>query len=167
MISDDLHAQICDFGIARIVGVVGFTTVINSNFRFAAPELMPTKTDSRLVRPTFESDIYSLALLFLQVSMNILLTLNNLRVWLIQFPFDKLFHGPDSPETRGLPYNHIWPDAALVEEVVTRGARPLREQYNRIADQHWNFMKSCWNNLPNERPSITQVCCTLRALTGR
>jgi len=144
MISDDYRAQISDFGIARIVGVVGFTTVINSNFRFAAPELMPTKMDSRLVRPTFESDIYSLALLFLQ-----------------------LFHGPDNSKIRGLPYNHISNDAALVEEVVTREGRPLRDRYNRIADQHWNVMKSCWTVRPDERPSITQVCCTLRALSGR
>ena len=165
MISDDNHAQISDFGIARIVGVAGFTTIINSNFRFAAPELMPTTTDSRPVRPTFESDIYSLALLFLQVSMNIL-ALNDPRVRLIQSPFDKLFHGPDHSKIRGLPYNHISNDAALVEEVVTREGRPWRERYNRIADQHWSLMKSCWTVRPDERPSITQVCCTLRALTG-
>lgn len=73
MISDNRRAQITDFGIARIIGVVGFTTVINYNFRFAAPELMPTEMTSQPIRPTFESDIYSLALLFLQVSMNSLL----------------------------------------------------------------------------------------------
>lgn len=70
MISDDHRAQITDFGIARIIGVAGFTTVINNNFRFAAPELMPTEMNSQPIGPTFESDIYSLALLFLQVSMN-------------------------------------------------------------------------------------------------
>lgn len=68
MISDDLRAQITDFGIARIVDVIGFTTVINRNVRFAAPELMPIRMHSQPIRPTFESDIYSLSLLFLQVT---------------------------------------------------------------------------------------------------
>ena len=169
MISDDNHAQISDFGIAHIVDVpVEFTRTINNNDRFEAPELMGTDSNPQLsAGPTFESDIYSLALLFLQVSLNILLAPNDLRVRLIQPPFDKLFHGPDKSKTRGLPYNHIWPDTALAQEIVDRGARPLRERYNRIADQHWNLMKSCWTTLPNERPSITQVFCKLHALTGR
>ena len=69
MISDDYRAQISDFGIARIVDVTGFTTAINNNARFTAPELMGTDSNPQLsAGPTFESDIYSLALLFLQVS---------------------------------------------------------------------------------------------------
>ena len=80
MISDDNHAQITDFGIAHIVDVpIEFTRTINNNDRFEAPELMGTDLNPQLsAGPTFESDIYSLALLFLQVSLNILLAPNDL-----------------------------------------------------------------------------------------
>ena len=93
MISDDNHAQISDFGIAHIVDVpVEFTRTINNNDRFEAPELMGTDSNPQLsAGPTFESDIYSLALLFLQVSMNILLAPNDLRVRLIQPPLWQAF----------------------------------------------------------------------------
>ena len=153
---DDRRAQIADFGIARIVGVVGFTTLTNRNFRFVAPELMPIYPSSQPIRPTFKSDIYSLALLFLQVSMNLLQTITD------SFPFDKLFHGPDS-STRGLPYNHIPNDAALVKE-IHRGGRPRRERYNSISDHHWALMEWCWSCHPDARPSITEVRHALSGL---
>lgn len=155
MIYNDLRAQIADFGIARVLGVVGFTTIINRNVRFAAPELMPIVMNSQPIRPTLKSDIYSLGLLFVQVSLmnDPLLTSNN------SSSCDKLFHGPDSWTQRGLPYNHFPQtpsDLALVTKVHS-GERPRRERYNPISDQHWALMEWCWNYHPNARPSIAQV----------
>src|ERR1700685_1538815 len=68
LISDQGVAQITDFDIARILGVQGYTTLTFRNVRYAAPELRPlTDVDMREVRPTAESDIFSLAILLLQV----------------------------------------------------------------------------------------------------
>ena len=69
LISDEGVAQITDFGIARILGVQGYTTITNRNVRYAAPELRPIaeEVDQRTVRPTPPSDIYSLGMLLLQV----------------------------------------------------------------------------------------------------
>ena len=70
LVSEHGVAQITDFGIARILGVRGYTTTVASrNVRYAAPELLPidTETDIEDARPTTRSDIFSLGILFLQV----------------------------------------------------------------------------------------------------
>jgi len=139
LISDQGIAQITDFGIARFLGVQGYTTSTIRNVRYAAPELRPlTDVDMRQVRPTVESDIFSLAILLLQ-----------------------LFHGPDGNEQRGRPYNHIpynraTGDYALLV-LIHEGERPLRERYNPIYDIHWVLMQRCWAADPLERPDIVEV----------
>ena len=69
LISDEGQAQITDFGVACILDVRGYSTYIQRNVRYVAPELMPINPtqDGRDPRPTLESDIYSLAILLLQV----------------------------------------------------------------------------------------------------
>lgn len=74
VVSDQLKAQITDFGIAQIVDVRGFTTVTERNIRYTAPELMPEASDKldseasvTTIPPTKRSDIFSLGILFLQV----------------------------------------------------------------------------------------------------
>lgn len=69
LLSDDGVAQLNDFGISQIIGVRGFTTKILHNIRHNAPEIMPIKEeDDENVRPTKESDIFSLGILLLQVN---------------------------------------------------------------------------------------------------
>ena len=72
MISDHCIAQISDFGIACILDVEGFTTLTQRNVRYTAPELMPISELVQDVRPTLQSDIYSLGILFLQVRIRLL-----------------------------------------------------------------------------------------------
>ena len=73
LISDYHQAQITDFGLARILDVRGFTTMTFRNIRYAAPELRPDEdVDMLSVRPTTQSDIFSLGILFLQVRPYIL-----------------------------------------------------------------------------------------------
>ena len=70
LISDQhaAHAQLTDFGIACILDVKGFTTMNQRNVRYTPPELMPLEEiEDEVVRPTQQSDIYSLGILFLQV----------------------------------------------------------------------------------------------------
>ena len=55
--------------MARILDVEGFATLIERNVRYAAPELRPIgiTDDDEDLRPTFQSDIFSLGILLLQV----------------------------------------------------------------------------------------------------
>jgi len=140
LISDRGLAQITDFGIARILGVKGFTTTLfGRNVRHAAPELMPIVTEEGVeeaILPTTASDIYSLGILLLQ-----------------------LFHGPDKDTRRGQPYNHIPSqegDYPLLVRICN-GDRPRRARYNFIPDQYWTLMTRCWAGDPLERPDIAEV----------
>ena len=60
--------KITDFGIGQIIDMKGYTTVTQMNMRFAAPERLPQDGDGPASRPTKMSDIWSLGMLFLQVS---------------------------------------------------------------------------------------------------
>jgi serine/threonine protein kinase len=138
IVSDRLEAQITDFGIGRILDVKGFTTYSPRNIRFTAPELMPAhESGVSNVRPTFQSDIFSLGILLLQI-----------------------FHGPDPQPQRGLPYNHVrfvpYYDVSLVMRIHS-GDRPIRERYNWIEDQHWQLLCRCWAGNPDGRPAIDRV----------
>jgi len=135
IVSDQQQAQLTDFGISRILDVKGFTTANRGNIRWTAPELMPP--DDSDVRPTPESDIFSLGMLLLQ-----------------------LFHAPDPDKQRRLPYNHVrfvpHFDNALVKR-IREGDRPQRDRYNFMEDQHWAIICKCWAGEPKSRPSITVV----------
>jgi len=145
IISDQLKAQITDFGISRILDVDGFTTITRSprNVRFTAPELMlldegNPEAPMPAVRPTPKSDIFGLGILLLQ-----------------------LFHAtPDSNIQRGLPYNHVRSTAVFDLGLMLRvrsGDRPQRKRYNHMEDQHWEIICRCWAGNPDDRPSITEV----------
>lgn len=66
MVSDNGRAQIADFGVSAIPELEGFTTALDRNVRQSAPELFPLG-ESPPIKPTKESDIFSLGILFLQV----------------------------------------------------------------------------------------------------
>ncbi|KAF7977351.1 hypothetical protein HWV62_4151 [Athelia sp. TMB] len=135
MISDSGHAQIADFGVSVIPGLSGFTTVINWNARHSAPELLPI-TDSMPVKPTKETDIFSLGILFMQ-----------------------LFDG--RPEC--LPYNHFRIDHRDPHEInliraIHQGERPKFDRYGFQHQGHrWALIERCWAPHPRSRPNISQV----------
>lgn len=70
MISHDLRAQITDYGINGIVGVVdrSGTTALLRTGRYAAPEIV-TSPYGDCFLPDWRSDVYSLGLLLLVVSI--------------------------------------------------------------------------------------------------
>ena len=65
-VSDDGHAKIIDFGMGKVEHVKGYTSVWNPNPRYFAPELLSLEG---AIRPTFKSDVYSFAMLMLQVTL--------------------------------------------------------------------------------------------------
>jgi len=144
LISDQLRAQITDFGIARILDVSGYSTMTQRNIRYTAPELMPIVMDEDAPdeRPTLQSDIFSLGILLLQ-----------------------LFHGPDQDLQRGLPYNHVPYNRRAfdfpLQKLIHKGERPIRNRYNWMHDVHWKLIERCWVDKPFDRPVIAEVLQTL------
>jgi len=139
LVSDNGVAQLNDFGISHIIDVQGFTTKIMRNIRFTAPELMPITEETSELHPTFQSDIFSLGILLLQ-----------------------LFHGPDRDLQSGLPYNHVRLrsgtdyDFRLLRR-IHKGERPIRERYGTMYDQHWILLTQCWQGDRFARPDISYV----------
>lgn len=139
LVTDDGVAQLNDFGISRMLDIQGFTTKILRNIRFTAPELMPIDEVQSEIHPTCQSDIFSLAMLLLQI-----------------------FHGPDQDLQSRLPYNHvrlrsgIGYDFRLLRRIHD-GERPLREKYRSMYDQHWALLCQCWVGDPYARPGIAYV----------
>jgi len=139
LVSDDGVAQLNDFGISRIIDTQGFTTKIMRNIRFTAPELMPITEVTSEIHPTFQSDIFSLAMLLLQ-----------------------LFHGPNRDLQSRLPYNHVRLRSGTDYDVrllrrIHGGERPKRERYQTMYDQHWTLLTLCWRADPFARPDISYV----------
>jgi serine/threonine protein kinase len=146
LVSDEGVAQINDFGMSRMLDTKGFTTKTLHNIRFTAPELLPIDEAACDVRPTFETDIFSLGMLFLQ-----------------------LFNGPNAELQNCLPYNHArlrtgaGHDLRLLRR-IHNGERPFREKYEQMSDQQWNLLCWCWQGAPSERPTITQVVEVLHSV---
>lgn len=157
--SDNGVAQLNDFGMSNIIDVQGFTTKIIRNIRFTAPELMPIEEKASDTKPNKETDIFSLAMLLLQVSH---CPRHSLVQTFINFPRIQLFHGPDQNVQSRLPYNHVRLrsgteyDFRLLRRIHS-GERPIRERYQPMHDQHWVLMCHCWHVDPSARPDIAYV----------
>ena len=68
MVDDEGAAKLIDFGVSRITSEHGYTTSgSGASWAWAAPELVPY--DDIAVAKTIYSDIWALALTFLEVSI--------------------------------------------------------------------------------------------------
>ena len=158
--------MINDFGISRIIGVQGFSTILLLDIRYNAPELVPLHdVPNQVITPTTQSDIFSFGILLLQVSFcSSMFSLSRMFISFLQ-----LCHGPDNDTQRGLPYNHIrltttgsiHRDMKLLR-LVHAGERPKRERYLNISDDYWGIMQWCWNGDAAIRPTIMQVMTYLQ-----
>jgi len=127
-------AQI-NFSLSRILDTSCVAMKILRDIRFNAPELISEEAGG--IPPTLKSDIFSLAILFLQ-----------------------LFHGPDTDLQRRLPYNHIQSKSTYDLELWRRirdGERPMRYMYNPMSDGMWDILSWCWRGDPSSRPDIKWV----------
>ncbi|KAF7983118.1 hypothetical protein HWV62_24073 [Athelia sp. TMB] len=152
LVTENGVAQITDFGIAVMPEFVGFTSTGQGarNPRYSAPELIPI-VESPPIKPTRETDIFSLGILLLQVRA---IALDLLGARLTRYA--QIFHG----EAESTPYNHIEASDNLDTQLLIRihkGERPQKHRYNFIADNRWALIERCWRTDSASRPGIRQV----------
>ncbi|KAG1887166.1 kinase-like domain-containing protein, partial [Suillus subluteus] len=58
--------------------------------------------------------------------------------------------------TGNLPWCHLTREFQMYQVIFHRKKHP-RPADNRIIDQHWNFITSCWSNAPIDRPSAEEA----------
>ncbi|KAF8214644.1 kinase-like domain-containing protein, partial [Mycena galopus ATCC 62051] len=126
---------ICDFGISKILGRRGYTTVSVGTVPYMAPELFLVfgrdNTSGELPRTTKQSDVYSFALLALEI--------------LTSEPLKRR------------------PSQVAVTSEHLQSLRPEREDYvlHKVSTAHWLALDPCWAFEPLSRPSIGEVLSSL------
>ena len=115
--------------------------------RWAAPEILDRE------RPVSkESDVYSFAMVVIEVFIRNATLLCHITHWFKAF-------------TGKAPFHDSTPTSAAVG--VLSGSRPGRPAYPSITDDLWSMINRCWNREPERRPEISQVVLCLRATSLR
>jgi len=102
-------------------------TISGEVVRYSAPELI----ENNNVHPTFNSDVYSFAMLILECV------------------------------TEKIPFHEHTRDAAVIHARISKRQCPPRpdgpRQRNRVSDGLWGLMNHCWATEPGDRPTMEQV----------
>jgi len=132
LINDLGEASIIDFGLSRILQASGFTTqTMSGSLRYMAPELIYIAIHD----PTNDE---SVPLVTLQTDL-----------WATAITITEIF-------TESIPFSHIRNDAGVIFFVMN-GGRPIRELCLQIDDEIWAMLETCWNENPDERPSMATL----------
>jgi len=128
MIDEQGTVKLIDFGLSRILGMSGFTTNLNLNHEYVAPELVPLDPSNTSVQPTTMSDIFSLGKVY--------------------------YHIFNSCPNRQV-VNRSRPDLVKLHsgERPRRNSRALKELPHGL----WDLICDCWGPLPKVRPDISEV----------
>ena len=163
LIDAEGNPRLMDFGCSSITRNVwsanASTPHGGGSIRWSAPELVPLSTDLtdlervRSTRPTNESDVYSLAMVTIEVIF-FCLAQN-----LVSHSFGHLqiFTGN-------------WPFAPYGDEQVilllAKDMRPDKPTHGKFTPKMWSLTKKCWNKDPKKRPSVSEVLRNLESREG-
>ncbi|KAF9445355.1 kinase-like protein, partial [Macrolepiota fuliginosa MF-IS2] len=134
LISSSGLACLADFGLSSIVDAeilrwtsLETTSRIGGTIRWEAPELMDFE-DGGIPRPTFPSDVYSLASVMYEIL------------------------------TDRIPYYEFPRDVTILSKVMrgVKPSRPS-DFGVELSDEIWAIMEECWNHDPVQRPTVPQV----------
>ncbi|KAF9448430.1 kinase-like protein [Macrolepiota fuliginosa MF-IS2] len=144
LVSSDGSACLADFGLSSMVDaqILRWTsldtmTQTGGTVRWEAPELMDEQDDGSSPKPTFSSDIYSLACVMYEVF------------------------------TGQIPFYEFPREATVISRVMRgiTPTRPTASPNTlELTDEIWWLMLSCWRLNPNARPSVNHVTKTLLRL---
>jgi len=135
VIGSDLKAKVTDFGLSLAVDSKA-TAPISGAWQWVAPECLVAKKDEQTgVKPTFESDVYSLGMCIVEA----------LRV------VEAVQDG--KPSYGCLPWGRL--DNPVVQYHVTRGKMPPRPSI--CSDEQWNLVTRMCVSDPKKRLRISTV----------
>jgi len=127
LINDIGDANLCDYGLSRILEVSGFTTKTQSaTWRYVAPELFQLDEGKGDPRVTVETDSWAFAMTVIEIF------------------------------TESMPFPHIQSDLGVIY-FVSNGGRPNRLHCTQINDDIWAMLEKCWDTEPVQRPSMTTL----------
>ncbi|KAG1750216.1 kinase-like domain-containing protein [Suillus lakei] len=129
LIGSDGTAYLADFGLSGILTKLTGMTYLEKNCCPGALRWTAPEllSEEELVAVTTQGDIYSFGSIMLQVL------------------------------TGKVPWPHLTRDAAIWRKLIFEGETHPRPADNRITDQHWSFMTSCWSRTPVDRPSAEEA----------
>ncbi|KZT10224.1 kinase-like protein, partial [Laetiporus sulphureus 93-53] len=137
LVDETSHARLSDFGLAAViydpdtVNLMTTSSCDHGSIRWMAPELLfPEQVGLKSARQTFQSDVYSLAMV----------------MW-------EIFTGR-------MPFHEIPRDPAVVYQVTMLGTRPKRPPdalLLGLSDAVWRLMELCWRTDWRERPMMAFI----------
>lgn len=146
VLSDDLEPLLCDFGLSKLADNHNQTTTASTNAGTApwlSPELLTCEG-----RKTFASDIYALGMTITEV------------LYTPRLGHSQLSNEYVVPQvlTGEPPFPTLLSYAAIIKAVAIEGARPGPPFHGgRGLSWLWEIAEWCWEHLPTERPSASDV----------
>lgn len=154
---------LADFGLSSIAediySVSGSNAASGGSVRWSAPELVGSITarQEKWVKPTTQSDIYSLAMVIIEV-------ISNSFASSIGIPHE-CSTGRLEVFTGKVPF----PNAINVQVIImmSKGERPPKpagDDALGLVPSLWRLTEDCWNQNPERRPDITNVVRRFQAI---
>lgn len=122
---------------------------------FKAPELL-VLTSNETEMPTFESDIYALAMTFYEVRKMIISVFFHIvesncnKCWAFQILTEQLPFG-----------DSLLAESELLNDIAVKGLRPphpgIIAEQRGLSEVLWALMSICWSADPTARPSVHQI----------
>ncbi|KAF5349267.1 hypothetical protein D9756_009383 [Leucocoprinus leucothites] len=136
LVKPDGSACLADFGLSTVIdeSVLQWTSNQarpNGTLRFEAPELLDDHEDGSPSKPTFKSDVYSMASVMYQILTG-------------HLPFYEF------PRTATVINK-------LLQGILPSKPPPADQEKLELTDETWHIMERCWARSPEERPTIQEI----------
>ncbi|KAF9447999.1 kinase-like protein, partial [Macrolepiota fuliginosa MF-IS2] len=136
LVDMNMSARLADFGLSSVMDadVLRWTSLetmtrAGGTTRWVAPEMIEDSEDGGLLRPSFASDIYSLASVIIEIF------------------------------TGKIPFCEIHNDITVLYKVMRgiRPTRPAYEMAPELTNDIWEIMQDCWSATSANRPTVDEV----------
>lgn len=154
---------LADFGLSSIAGDIysasGSNSASGGSVRWSAPELVGSITarEETWVKPTTQSDIYSLAMVIIEVIQKYLT------------PSVRISHECSAPRLKVFTGKIPFPTAINVQVIImmSRGERPPKPVGGEtlgLTPALWRLTEECWSQNPERRPDIDDIALRFQAI---